>query len=322
MHEDLEKELHSFLEFDHLVSVETLQELWSGYGAILKVHLSGGAHPSIIVKRIAEPHQAEHPRGWNTDVGHQRKLKSYEVEAHWYEHYNSAIENQCRTAKFLGIRTFSDHTILAMEDLDAAGYPLRKNQLSTEELNNCLKWLAQFHAQFLHHRGEGLWPIGTYWHLETRQHEWKSMAEGKLKQFAGKIHETLQNASFQCLIHGDAKFANFCFSESGDVAAVDFQYVGRGCGMKDVVYLLSCIPHDLSETEQEEYLQFYFSELRKALKPDDKERFDELEKEWRFLYPFAWADFERFLQGWAPGHWKSNRSIQEHCETVFNILNK
>ena len=77
---------------------------------------------------------------------------------------------------------------------------------------------------------------GTYWHLATRQEELQSMQNLKLKKHAHKIDDYLRNLKFQTLVHGDAKLPNFCFGEES-VAAVDFQYVGPGCGLADLWYL-------------------------------------------------------------------------------------
>ena len=118
-----------------------------------------------------------------------------------------------------------------------------------------------------------------------------------------------QMFDFQTLVHGDAKLANFCFSDSIDhVAAVDFQYVGGGCGMKDVAYFLgSCLGEDELEQQAAALLPDYFQFLEVAIKRrevdvDAKAVIDE----WSELFPWAWTDFHRFLQGWSPGHWKIN----------------
>ena len=64
---------------DEILGSSVIQSLWSGYGSIKKYELSGCDLPSVIVKHV-RPDQVTHPRGWNTDLSHQRKLKSYQVE--------------------------------------------------------------------------------------------------------------------------------------------------------------------------------------------------------------------------------------------------
>ena len=168
-------------------------------------------------------------------------------------------------------------------------------------------------------------PIGI---LATRPDELASMEDGKLRTMRPqKIDQMLNNCKFQTLVHGDAKLANFCFGSASVncvgikngatsyVAAVDFQYVGRGCGMKDVAYFLtSCLSDDQCEREYESLLEFYFQGLKEALGPEFAD-FTALESEWRSMFAVAWADFNRFLNGWSPGHWKltpfSNRMTNE-----------
>jgi hypothetical protein len=58
--------------------VEVVQELWSGYGQILRLRLDGDSQ--VVVKHIRMSATASHPRGWNSNLSHQRKLKSYQVE--------------------------------------------------------------------------------------------------------------------------------------------------------------------------------------------------------------------------------------------------
>jgi len=154
----------------------------------------------------------------------------------------------------------------------------------------------------------------------TRPNEMAAMADDTLKQAAGLIDDHLNQCRYQTIVHGDAKVANFCFSPDGRaVAAVDFQYVGGGCGMKDVAYFLgSCLNETQYERWQTPLLDYYFSQLRRAI--NIRVDFDALEKEWRELFPYAWTDFYRFLLGWAPGHWKVNPYSQRLAEQVLKEL--
>ena len=65
--------------------ISEIQSLWSGYGSIKRLQVKGAGAPSVIVKLVSPPSSADHPRGWNTGLSHQRKLKSYQVESNWYE---------------------------------------------------------------------------------------------------------------------------------------------------------------------------------------------------------------------------------------------
>ncbi|MDH3346259.1 MAG: DUF1679 domain-containing protein, partial [Kiritimatiellaceae bacterium] len=195
--------------------------------------------------------------------------------------------------------------------------------VTDDELKACLKWLAAFHATFMNEKPDGLWPVGTYWHLDTRPDELDVMNDAELKRAAPAIDRQLNECRFQTLVHGDAKLANFCFSQDGEnVAAVDFQYVGGGCGMKDVAYFISsCLDEEQSAAREGELLDYYFRTLQQFM-GGGSASFQALEKEWRAMYPVAWTDFFRFLQGWCPGHWKIHRYSQRLTREVLARLNQ
>lgn len=302
-------EITKLTKSDKAYKIEQIQSLWSDYGKIVRVGLEGGILKTVIAKHIVLPNQSNHPRGWNTDNSHQRKVESYKVEMNWYKNYSNSCNDACRVPKCYGIKSVGDEQLIVLEDLDAAGYSLRKSYLTIDETKLCLKWLANFHAQFMNEQPEGLWEVGTYWHLATRPDELKAMNNGKLKESATRIDDLLNNCKYKTLVHGDAKVANFCFNnERNRVAAVDFQYVGGGCGIKDVVYLMgSCLTKIECEAHETELLDYYFLELETALGKTVKLRkFNELKIEWSGLYVFAWTDFTRFLMGWMPTHQKVN----------------
>ncbi len=289
--------------------IDVIQALWSGYGEIFRIHLIGAHFPSVILKNIVQPVLSNHPRGWDTDISNARKIKSYEVETNWYINYSEKCDEHCRIPKFIHFWQDDGESFILLEDLNTSGFPKRKSNLSMDEIMGCLKWLANFHATFLSTQPTNLWEIGTYWHLDTRPDEFSQMTDGPLKRGAHKLNTKLNNCKFFTLVHGDAKVANFCFGESPeDIAAVDFQYVGGGCGMKDVAYFLgSVLDENELQMRESELLTCYFSYLREALRrKGSTSEFSSIEAEWRRLYPIAWADFTRFLLGWMPTHRKLN----------------
>ena len=292
---------------------ERIQSLWSGYGEIVRVSLTGADVETVVVKSVQPPARL---RGAKKDTSHARKCRSYDVETAWYRTFASRCDDTCRVPRLVGAQSAREEWLLVLEDIDAAGFPERRRDPGPSGMDACLRWLAAFHARFLGVAPEGLWKNGTYWHLATRQDELAAMDDDELRSAAPLLDQKLRACAFQTLVHGDAKPANFCFARGGTaVAAVDFQYVGGGCGMKDVAYLLS---DDVAEAR---WLDVYFAHLRGALdlRPERVDA-EGLEREWRALYPIARADYHRFLAGWAKEHWRRDTHAQKLTRDVLRTL--
>ncbi len=266
--------------------VEHVQTLWSGYGEIVRVTLDGGIAPTVIVKHVRPPVA-------RTSAGDARKRRSYQVELGFYREFAPLLDEACRVAALYASRVTATECFFVLEDLDAAGFALRRDQVGGADLDACLQWLARFHARFVGASAERLWPVGTYWHLDTRRDELAAIRDPAVRAGAAELDAQLSRARFQTIVHGDAKEANFCFARDardGRVAAVDFQYAGGGVGVRDVAYLL--------DGRSGKELDTYFRYLRAALASDIDGA--AVEAEWRTLYPVAHQDFQRFLAGWNP----------------------
>lgn len=278
-----------------LKEVALLQNLWGGYGELWRLALHDGSAPSVILKRVSPPDAAQES---DSD---RRKRRSYQVEQAWYLEAAQQCQERCRVAKCYAVHEFPTGSWLLLEDLANSGFhPSRPPQ--PEQVLAGLSWLANFHSTFLGTSpASRLWEQGTYWHLATREKEWQRMPQGPLREHAAKLDQKLRQATFQTLVHGDAKPSNFCWGPGRTAAAVDFQYVGPGCGIRDVAYFLDCcLDESGCETQADRYLDFYFERLREAMERDGPKWKPEVEAEWRALFPVAWSDFQRFYQGW--GH--------------------
>lgn len=302
--------------------IHKIQSLWSGYGGIYRLTLQGASVPSVVVKCISLSQNGEHPRGWTSNLSHERKLRSYQIETHWHQHYANQLSQSTKVPQLLYSENRLPYQVLVLEDL-SINYPKLKQHCTLSDARTVVKWLAQFHAHFMHQKPEGLWPVGCYWHLATRPDEWKAMEDGPLKARAKELDGALNKARFQTIVHGDAKVANFCFGKNEKVAAVDFQYVGGGVGVKDLAYFIgSCFTDDECALYENTLLDLYIDTLKTALKNSGFENTEDLEKEWRQLYPVAWADFNRFLMGWLPDHQKLHaHALSKNTEALEYLDN-
>lgn len=315
------QEIKQHFHAEAITSIDKIQSLWSNYGGIYRLVLQGAEISSIVVKCITLDQKGNHPRGWSTNLSHQRKLKSYEIETYWYQHYAASLPLSAKVPQLLYETKKDALQVLVLEDLSIE-YPVLKDYCTYNEAKSVVKWLASFHSHFLNSSAKGLWETGSYWHLETRPDEWQAMEASPLKENAELLDTALKSAKFQTIIHGDAKVANFCFGKDETVAAVDFQYVGKGVGVKDLAYFLgSCFTDKECELYESNLLDYYFEQLRKGTSNLSVMEQAQLEKEWRDLYPLAWADFNRFLLGWLPGHRKLHPHALSKNDEALEYLN-
>lgn len=314
--------------------VERVQDLWRGYGEIVRVRLASGPRRHVIVKWVRPPPLAKRGSG-DERLSDARKRRSYEVEHAFYRTYAPRCSGSCRVPALLASRQIEDQRWLVLEDLDEAGFSERRHHHDDATVDACLGWLAAFHATFLGTEPTELWPIGTYWHLDTRRNEARTIEDPSLREAAAVFDAKLEGARYRTLVHGDAKLANFCFGKreraagAPAVTAVDFQYVGGGCAMKDVAYLLSGHWGERSHEVEQQHLNRYFAHFRDALEHTNPIASqdagwaavaDAVEREWRALYPIACADFYRFMAGWAKEHWASDRYGQRLVRQVIASL--
>ena len=110
--------------------------------------------------------------------------------------------------------------------------------------------------------------------------------------------------------------ANGCFGDG--VAFVDFQYVGRGPGVVDVAcFLGSCLDDRALSSQADRLLDLYLERLAEHVASG---RMGTVREESLALWPFAWSDFERFLSGWAPTHWKRSGYAHQMTQRALAAL--
>lgn len=161
MSPELEKIILKLTNSHQILGVDLLQNLWRGYGALNRVITE---NTSVIVKLIQFPkpeHEAE------LVFSHHRKIKSYAVEAYWYQYYNSVIDSAYSPRLLAsGVLKGQEHYLI-LEDLRTLGFRAQKSLIKTQ-VEQCLTWLAHFHSHYLNQSPTHLWQTGTYWHLSTR----------------------------------------------------------------------------------------------------------------------------------------------------------
>ncbi|KAI5782705.1 kinase-like domain-containing protein [Geopyxis carbonaria] len=294
-----------------------LASLWSSYGSIHALTVHSTPPQSFVVKHIDAPP--------GTSVSHKRKLTSYAVERWFYTHLAARLSASVKVADC----THADPAagVLVLEDLRPSFPVPAGGSVSAAQAAVVLQWLAGFHAAFwgaadtiaVDHGADtdtGVWEQGSYWYLDTRRDEWEDMDEPWLESAAIKADAVLKDPHQpgRTLVHGDLKAANIVFSRDGATCAVyDFQYVGHGLGVRDVVYFLATsvargVMGDAARVQA--LMKVYYSALEAAVEGGLGDYTEEVMME---QLDWALVDWYRFMAGWGVwgNGWASERRVRE-----------
>ena len=122
------------------IEYKVLFELWAGYGSLIEVKFGNGY--TIICKEIIPSP--------DDSVSHQRKMKSYLVEAALYQHFSADLRRVLHMAELLDMNYGKDgDIILLLSDL-RIDFPhkVQKLHMSPTEIRVALDWLGKYHTYF------------------------------------------------------------------------------------------------------------------------------------------------------------------------------
>ena len=255
------------------IAIPSSSSSTSSSSSLNKIKSKNKVYHHFIIKQIVIPSTSPHSR---RSVGDERKANSYFIEANFYQglapilikNHNLSIPipyhielGGCFDVSEKEYGHLCDNSRDMVEEQDQIisicmsllnGSPSSNHVDTNHNIHAALSWLATLHAATWgaakvdsYVRDKLVQPIGSYWHLDTRLDEHKSMPnqgwEGRLKRAARAIHERLRRDTMQCCIHGDAKDANMLFQKVDDdddddddvgcggvsVSMFDFQYIGK-----------------------------------------------------------------------------------------------
>ena len=309
--------------FGQVISCCEAKSLWSGCGLIIKVDIDD---QKAVIKHTQVPKHIEHRHIQQSEIAKVRKAKSYQVEVEFYRSFSHNLPAYVKVPDVIWSYSSTDKNTLVFLDFTYSNFKGYESP-TLDEVRQIIDWLAGFHAHFLkadinsEPNKDLLWQHGGYWHLATRPDEYNKMVSGDMKRAASVIDRALFEQRYKTLIHGDAKLANFA-SDGKRALGYDFQYVGQGIGIQDLMLLFTSV-FDSEQLHRDSplLLNHYFTSLKSRL----TNRFsdiecDEIERQWRQAWPFVWADFYRFLLGWKPDHFKINGYMKAQAEKVISEL--